>query len=635
MSDRGHVPSSAAAGARSGGQKSAGAVMTGGIEHLDFGVRNTLLYYKDLKATLDLTPGSGANLDAVGRLLAGERVAVSVLFDGGPEALRNATKRVRSISYRTRRDVDKGSPGTLCLAWGLATWDNGRPATPAAPIILRQASVGRFAGTAEDFDLGLSGPWNLNSTLLRLLEVDFGVDVERGALADLVDELTTRGDPDALFERVTKMADDVPAFSIAPRVVLAPIPRVALVVDPDVTDDAGSNDAVARAAVADRVAERVADRAVTTAYPDHAVTTVAPDDLETTVTDEPTDDGSADQVQADDGPADDGSADDGLADDGLADDGPADGLADAGRAVDENDGTDETALSDLLEIFPGEVAVAVPAGAPAELRLLDDLGPDDVIAEIMVALRGDHWPEPLIEHADSGLRIRDGADLVRRWKDANDERPRPSRWDATHFALWGLVGAPPVGNPAIASVAHWNERRFHPVLLAWQMVAEHRYGDRRGGSPGRRLGLPSKKAGFPRGLDQALWGLPVDLLVEWAGWVFRLWPGAPIELLLPGGTPELVSAWYERARPVAELAVKTWIPFSDEDADLRKSAQRWVKELTSACDGGGAPLATWFERSRVVSTEAVAARVGTTTTGAMRGRRTKRGEPVAHAEHAI
>ena len=65
MSDRGHVPSSASAGAPAGDGLDAGAVMTGGMEHLDFGVRNTLLYYKDLKATLDLTPGSGANLHSI------------------------------------------------------------------------------------------------------------------------------------------------------------------------------------------------------------------------------------------------------------------------------------------------------------------------------------------------------------------------------------------------------------------------------------------------------------------------------------------------------------------------------------------------------------------------------------------
>ena len=209
--------------------------MTGGVEHLDFGVRNTLLYYKDLKATLDLTPGSGANPDAVARLLGAQAVPVSEIFDAGPDSLKGAVKRVRSISYRARRGVDKGTPGTLCVAWGLATWDNGRTTVPAAPIVLRQASVVRHQGTADDFDLAVNGPWNLNVTLLRLLEIDFGIDVERDALHDLAEELSGHGDPEALFERVIKMAHDVPGFSIARRVVLAPVPRVAMVVQREVS----------------------------------------------------------------------------------------------------------------------------------------------------------------------------------------------------------------------------------------------------------------------------------------------------------------------------------------------------------------------------------------------------------------
>src|ERR1700728_4356041 len=102
MSDRGNAPSSVSADRRPDSDSGAGGVMTGGIEHLDFGVRNTLLYYKDLKATLDLTPGAGADPGAVGRLLGAERVPVSELFDSGVEALRNAIKRVRSIYYRAR-----------------------------------------------------------------------------------------------------------------------------------------------------------------------------------------------------------------------------------------------------------------------------------------------------------------------------------------------------------------------------------------------------------------------------------------------------------------------------------------------------------------------------------------------------
>jgi hypothetical protein len=131
-------------------------------------------------------------------------------------------------------------------------------------------------------------------------------------------------------------------------------------------------------------------------------------------------------------------------------------------------------------------------------------------------------------------------------------------------------------------------------------------------------------------MDEALWGLPVDLLVEWSAWVFRQWPGAPIELLLPAGTPELLSAWYERARPVVELAVKTWVPFALVDDDLGKAAHRWVKQLTNACGGGGAPLATWFERSRDAATEAVAVRLGDGKVAGT-GRSRTRGRATEHA----
>jgi hypothetical protein len=78
--------------------------------------------------------------------------------------------------------------------------------------------------------------------------------------------------------------------------------------------------------------------------------------------------------------------------------------------------------------------------------------------------------------------------------------------------------------------------------------------------------------------------------------------------------------------------VKTWVPFSSVEDDLAKSAQRWVKQLTTACDGGGAPLGTWFLRSMEVAGEAVALRVGA---AAAAGPRTRDRAAVAHAEHAI
>src|ERR1700722_9314017 len=119
MTDRGHPPMSAPTGSRRNPAADAERMGKSKIEQLDFGVRNTLLYYRDLKATLDLTPGAGADPAVVGRLLGAHPVAVSALSPT-PEPLREATRRARPISSRPRRDLDKGAPGTLCITWGMA-----------------------------------------------------------------------------------------------------------------------------------------------------------------------------------------------------------------------------------------------------------------------------------------------------------------------------------------------------------------------------------------------------------------------------------------------------------------------------------------------------------------------------------
>jgi hypothetical protein len=613
------------------------------MEHLDFGVRNSLLYHKDVKTTLELTPGSGANTGAVERLLDSQRVPLSELFDSDPDALRGAAKRVRSISYRARRDIDKGAPGTLCVAWGLATWDTGRQAVPAAPIVLRQASVGRIAGTVEDFDLGVSGPWNLNVTLLRLLEVDFDVDVERAALDELVEELSELGDPEALFERVTKMASDVPRFEISPRVVLAPVSRLAMVVRPNVARSASAPADILHVEAVDIGAVDIG--AVDIGAVDIGAVDIGAVDIG--AVDVGAVDVGADHVGADHVGADHVGADHVGAVD-IGDDHEGAGHIGAVHvgAVDVNSQHPATAVegvappeapeetADTVELFrSGMLNPKQLAEGSLARRIVETSGPDVIIGDITAALRGDGWPESLVEHADSGLRVRDRTELLQRWHDASPHRPRPTGWDATHFALWGLCAAPPVGNPALRSVAGWGERRHHPILMAWQVVAEHRSQGRRHGRHGRKkIVFKSRRVAVPRGMDEALWGLPVDLLVQWAAWVFRQWPGAPMEFVLPAGSGELVSAWYERARPVVELAVGTWVPFARVDAALGKSAHRWVKQLTSACGGGGAPLATWFENSMAVAGEALALRLGDTgANGPLRGRRAKGRPPVEHA----
>ena len=104
----------------------------------------------------------------------------------------------------------------------MATWEGDRSsATPCAPILLCQAALTARGGAAEDFDLSLEGEWSVNPTLLHALRTDFAVDVDPDALDDLVATVSERGEAASPFERFTKLAADVPAFAITPRVVVA------------------------------------------------------------------------------------------------------------------------------------------------------------------------------------------------------------------------------------------------------------------------------------------------------------------------------------------------------------------------------------------------------------------------------
>ena len=504
----------------------------------------------------------------------------------------------------------------------MATWDNSRATTPAAPILLRQASVGRHLGTAEDFDLGVSGPWSLNTTLLRLLEIDFGVDVdvEGRALADLVEELPRHGDPDAVFERMTKMAAAVPGFSIVPRVVLAPVPRAVMVVDRTLARYPDPDLAHPPEGVAAQTTETAPStetplpsettRPTETTLPGASVeaTTVARVQAST-----------VDRIQASKVDAADTVEPDAVSAVETSTDGTVETTTVEVTAPDAGDRT-----IDALENRRVDQADAPSNGGGP----LDQIGPDEVIAEIAAALEVDHWPETLIEHMACGLRVRSGLELLERWYDARDQS---SGWDATHFALWGLTAAPTSGIPAIQALRQWGARRHHPVLVAWQVVAERRL-RRNHIWPGHKLSLRPHRLATPKGIGTALWGLPVDLLVEWSSWVFRQWPGAPMELLLPAGTADLVTPWYERARPVAELAVRTWVQASPNDDELARAAHRWVKDLANACAGAGEPLAVWFEKSRVAASVSMGRRVGLTVPP--RGRPPYGGDTEAH-QHAI
>jgi very-short-patch-repair endonuclease len=188
---------------------------------VDLGGRNTLLYYKDLKVgTLDLGPQSAAEQVALQQLLASHAMALDTLFPGAAGA--EAAKRARTIRAKAAENFEERGIRTLYLAWGMATWATGRSAaTPAAPVLLRQAALTPRGRAEESFELSLPDEWEVNPTLLYALRTDFEVDLQADDLLSLLDEGGTGApDPSALYERLSKAASSVPGFAITPRVVL-------------------------------------------------------------------------------------------------------------------------------------------------------------------------------------------------------------------------------------------------------------------------------------------------------------------------------------------------------------------------------------------------------------------------------
>ena len=187
---------------------------------IDLGGRNTLLYYKDLKqGTLSLGAESGANEVAVDDLLSGRTVRLSEMFSDTSRAA--AARRARTVKAKATENMEERGIQTMFLAWGMATWtDATTTATPAAPVLLRQASLSARGGAGEDFDLALPGEWEVNPTLLHLLKVEHGVEVAEGDLLSVLDEEAEPPDATELFERLIKTASMVADFSITPRVVI-------------------------------------------------------------------------------------------------------------------------------------------------------------------------------------------------------------------------------------------------------------------------------------------------------------------------------------------------------------------------------------------------------------------------------
>jgi hypothetical protein len=207
---------------------------------VDVSGRNTLLCYKDLKAgTLEL---SGARDVALEQLLAGHTLRFSEGFNG--DDLAATARRGRAIRARAEENFEERGLRTLFAAWGMATWTNTRSTfTRCAPVLLCQAHLSPHGSAAEDFELSLTGEWEINPTLLHVLASDFEVRISPESLLDLLDPDGEPPDAGLLFDHRVKEGTPIAGFGVDRRVVLANFSYAKL---PMVNDLAAAEDLLSR-----------------------------------------------------------------------------------------------------------------------------------------------------------------------------------------------------------------------------------------------------------------------------------------------------------------------------------------------------------------------------------------------------
>jgi hypothetical protein len=196
---------------------------------VDLGGRNTLLWYRDLPSgTLDL---STAHPGGMAMLLAGRPTKLSDLVRE-PTALQEARRRVRRIRAKTLELHEERGISACYIAVGMATWRvAGASRPPRAPVLLRSCVLRPIGAAQLDFDIDLGEDVELNPVLAHYLRSEQGIDVDREALEELA-TFTSGFDPQPVYTALSRICQRVPAFQIAPRLVLgtfsyAKLPMVA------------------------------------------------------------------------------------------------------------------------------------------------------------------------------------------------------------------------------------------------------------------------------------------------------------------------------------------------------------------------------------------------------------------------
>ncbi|MGH3206617.1 MAG: AAA domain-containing protein [Trebonia sp.] len=172
----------------------------------DLGGRNTLLYYKDRRAsTLDL---ADADPDAVERFEKTGHIRLTKLFPADPDIRADAIRRMQAIYRKARELQEERGIKAGYLATGLARWDE-LFLEPAAPVLLRPLVIAPTRARYDDFDLMLDDDTEVNPVLLHKLATVFGAGIDRPA-------------PERIAGQLAKAARDaeVPGFRIDKRKVI-------------------------------------------------------------------------------------------------------------------------------------------------------------------------------------------------------------------------------------------------------------------------------------------------------------------------------------------------------------------------------------------------------------------------------
>jgi hypothetical protein len=184
---------------------------------VDLGGRNTLLWYRDLRAgTLDLSTAHPGGLSV---LMAGGAPRLRDLFRED-NAFADARHRARTIAAKSRELLEERGIATLHLAIGLATWTLPRSTrTPGAPVLLRSAALRPTSPAQDDFVLSVSPEIELNPVLVHYLVEQRGVALDPDQIEALTDT-PTGFDPQPAYRALAEVCAGIDGFSISPRQVL-------------------------------------------------------------------------------------------------------------------------------------------------------------------------------------------------------------------------------------------------------------------------------------------------------------------------------------------------------------------------------------------------------------------------------